>query len=121
MDRLITIYLAYAEDALTQHYEVLQVPTGSSIYTVLKDAGWLARFTDLGAWCETVRMLDTPDNKHWRVGIYAQKQPLSYIVQPFDRIEVYRSLEADPMKQRKAKTPPKKPHVRKPRIKKSKR
>lgn len=119
MDQLITVYLAYAEDATTQHYDVRQVAAGSSIYQVLAEAGWLDRFTDLGIWCDEVRDVDTPDNKYWRVGIYAQKQPLGYIVQPSDRIEVYRPLSADPMAQRKSKTPVKKPHVRKPRVKKS--
>ena len=106
MGELITVYLAYAEDATTQHYEVLQVPTGMSIYEVLAHAGWFDRFADVHAWCQQMRAVETPDNKYWRVGVYAQKQPLGYLVQPLDRIEIYRSLSADPMAQRKSKTTP---------------
>ena len=67
-------------------------------------AGWLTQFPELALWCEQVAEVTTPAAKLWHVGIYAQKQPLSYRLQSFDRIEVYRSLSADPMSQRKNKS-----------------
>ena len=100
----ITVYLAYAETAQCQHYESLQVNKGTCLYDALVEAGWLMRFTALAEWCEQVKNIDTPFAKRWHVGIYAQKQPLSYVLQPLDRIEVYRSLSADPMSQRKNKS-----------------
>lgn len=102
--RLMTVYLAYAEDAQRQHYLALQVSRETSLYEALIQAGWLARFVALATWCEQVADVATPTAKRWHVGIYAQKQPLSYRLQPFDRIEVYRSLSADPMSQRKSKS-----------------
>ena len=101
---LMTVYLAYAEDAQRQHYLALQVSDGTSLYEALRTAGWLTKFPELARWCEEVADITTPTAKRWHVGIYAQKQPLSYQLQPFDRIEVYRSLSTDPMSQRKSKS-----------------
>lgn len=100
----MTVYLAYAEDAKRQHYLTLQVNHETSLYAALMQAGWLVKFPVLARWCEQVADIATPTAKRWHVGIYAQKQPLSYRLQPFDRIEVYRSLSADPMSQRKSKS-----------------
>ena len=100
----MVVYLAYAETAEQQHYLVQSVPTGTTLYAALEQAGWLTRFPELQAWCDEVSGIDTPTAKRWHVGIYAQKQPLDYVLQPRDRIEVYRSLSADPMSQRKNKT-----------------
>ena len=101
---LMTVYLAYAEDEQRQHYLVLEVSQGTSLYEALGKAGWLERFAALAKWCEQAVDITTPTAKRWHVGIYAQKQPLNYLLQPFDRIEVYRSLSADPMSQRKNKS-----------------
>lgn len=102
--KLMTVYLAYAEDEQRQHYLALQVKQGVSLYEALVQAGWLEKFAELAEWCEQIIDITTPTAKRWHVGIYAQKQPLSYLLQPFDRIEVYRSLSADPMSQRKNKS-----------------
>ena len=94
---LMTVYLAYAEEAERQHQ-------GTTLYEALAQVGWLTQFEELARWCEQVADMTTPTAKRWRVGVYAQKQPLNYILQPFDRVEVYRSLSADPMSQRKNKS-----------------
>jgi putative ubiquitin-RnfH superfamily antitoxin RatB of RatAB toxin-antitoxin module len=101
---LMTVYLAYAEDAQRQHYLALQVSHNTSLYGALAQAGWLTQFPDLANWCQEVMNIATPTAKRWHIGVYAKKQPLNYILQPFDRIEVYRSLSADPMSQRKSKS-----------------
>ena len=101
---LMTVYLAYAEDAERQHYLTVQVIQGATLYETLAQAGWLTQFEELARWCEQVAEMTTPTAKRWRVGVYAQKQPLNYTLQPFDRVEVYRSLSADPMSQRKNKS-----------------
>lgn len=100
---MITVHLAYAEDIRRQHYMTLQVISGTTLYEALGEAGWLDQFPDLALWCEQVADVKVPAAKLWHVGIYAQKQPLSYVLQPHDRIEVYRSLSADPMSQRKSR------------------
>lgn len=99
----ITVHLAYAEDVQRQHYMTLQVIDGTTLYEALGQAGWLVQFPDLALWCEQVADVKVPAAKLWHVGIYAHKQPLSYVLQPLDRIEVYRSLSADPMSQRKSR------------------
>ena len=101
---MITVYLAYAEDVQRQHYLTLSVADGTTLYEALKQAGWLTQFEGLARWCDEVVDVAVPTAKRWHVGVYAQKQPLSYQLQPLDRIEVYRSLSADPMSQRKSKS-----------------
>ena len=101
---LITVYLAYAEEAARQHYQTIQVRQGTTLYEALAQAGWIKQFEELASWCEQVANTTTPTAKRWHVGVYAQKQPLNYILQPSDRVEVYRSLSADPMSQRKNKS-----------------
>ena len=101
---LITVYLAYAEEASRQHYQTVQVSQGTTLYEALAQAGWLKQFEELASWCEQVANTTTPTAKRWHVGVYAQKQPLNYILQPSDRVEVYRCLSADPMSQRKNKS-----------------
>lgn len=100
---MITVYLAYAEDEQKQHYLTLQVSDGTTLYAALRQAGWLTQFKKLAIWCDEMAEVAVPIPKRWHVGVYAQKQPLSYQLQPFDRVEVYRSLSADPMSQRKSK------------------
>ena len=101
---MITVYLAYAEEAARQHYQTVQVSQGTTLYEALAQAGWLKQFEELASWCEQVANTTTPTAKRWHVGVYAQKQPLNYRLQPSDRVEVYRSLSADPMSQRKNKS-----------------
>ena len=101
---LITVFLAYAEEATRQHYQTVQVRQGTTLYEALAQAGWLKQFEELASWCEQVANTTTPTAKRWHVGVYAQKQPLNYRLQPSDRVEVYRSLSADPMSQRKSKS-----------------
>lgn len=100
----MTVYLAYAEDAQRQHYVALQVSHGASLYEALKQSGWLLKFPELASWCQEVIDVVTPTAKRWHIGVYAKKQPLNYVLQPLDRIEIYRSLSADPMSQRKSKS-----------------
>ena len=101
---LMTVYLAYAEDGVRQHYLTAQVSQGTTLYEALAQVGWLKQFEELATWCEQVVNTPTPTAKRWHVGVYAQKQPLNYQLQAFDRVEVYRSLSADPMSQRKNKS-----------------
>ena len=101
---LMTVYLAYAEDGVRQHYLTAQVSQGTTLYEALAQVGWLKQFEALATWCEQVVNMTTPTAKRWHVGVYAQKQPLNYQLQAFDRVEVYRSLSADPMSQRKNKS-----------------
>ena len=100
---MITVHLAYAENAQRQHYMTLRVISGTTLYEALTQAGWLTQFSELAFWCQQAVDIVVPKPKLWHVGIYSQKQPLHYVLQPFDRIEVYRRLSADPMSQRKSR------------------
>ncbi|WP_219848169.1 MULTISPECIES: RnfH family protein [Psychrobacter] len=103
MAELIAITLAFAETCERQHYARLQLNKGSTILQALEQSGWLVKFPELKAWCfEHLDKAPTP--KQWRVGVFSQKQPLSYILAEHDRIEIYRNLTLDPMAKRKHKS-----------------
>lgn len=97
----LQISLAFAPTVEQQYYEQMTVAAGSTIYDALRLAGWLERFDELALWCERVQEIETPSAKEWHVGIYSQKQPLSYVLKAHDRIEIYRSLSLDAMGKRK--------------------
>ncbi|WP_227677449.1 RnfH family protein [Psychrobacter ciconiae] len=108
MGELITVQLAFAETCERQHYLTLQIKEGSTILQALEMSGWLDKFADLENWCQAHAATLTPTAKHWRVGVFSQKQPLTYLLRPNDRIEVYRGLTLDPMEKRKNKSKNKK-------------
>ena len=92
-------------------YETFTVPKGTSIIELLKLSGWLARpeLSEFAKWCQSVMTScaesgdQAPNPKAWYVGVYAQKQPLSYALCDQDRIEIYRPLGIDPMGKRRIK------------------
>lgn len=98
---IILISLAYAPSVDEHYYQQMTVAKGTTLQQALQQAGWLSRFTALAEWCDQMAEVETPTAKGWYVGVYAQKQPLSYVLQAHDRIEVYRDLSADPMALRK--------------------
>lgn len=103
MAELIPISLAYAPTATEQHYVECEVVKGTTLIEALAEQGWLEQFSELGDWCAKVQKEASASirAKAWHVGVYAQKQPLDYVLLAHDRVEVYRSLLADPMKIRK--------------------
>ena len=44
VDKLMTVYLAYAEDEQRQHYLTTKVSQGTSLYAALVQAGWLEKW-----------------------------------------------------------------------------
>lgn len=97
----INISLAYAPSIEQQWYQELQIPQGSSILTALQLSGWLQKDEDLAQWCQQHQSTAEVDNRHWRVGVFSQKQPLTYLLNAKDRVEIYRPLNIDPMSKRK--------------------
>lgn len=100
-DAMIAISLAYAPSSGEHWYQEMKVPKGSNIYAALQLSGWLQKDEPLSQWCHQHRQTSAVDNRSWRVGIFSQKQPLTYILSASDRIEIYRPLSIDPMSKRK--------------------
>ena len=100
-DSLIAVSLAYAPTAEEQWYQEIQVPKNSTIMTALQMSGWLQKDEALAQWCEQHQNTLLVDKREWRVGIFSQKQPLSYVLCSNDRIEIYRTLSVDPMNKRR--------------------
>lgn len=99
-DDKISISLAYAVDKHTQLYREVEITQGSTILDALQYVGWLQDFPDLAIWCQNHQQ-NEPAKKDWFVGVFSQKKALNYVLQPNDRIEIYRSLIIDPMKKRR--------------------
>lgn len=93
-------------DTKVQWHENLSIAKDSTLHQALHVSGWLNRepLAWFGEWLSTIEVDTTPNHKAWHVGVYAHKQPLNYILQNGDRIEIYRPLIIDPMNKRKAKS-----------------
>ena len=96
----IPISLAYAPTPESNLYVETQVVAGTSLLQALQHVGWLEEYPELQQWCEAYKNNAQIENKDWRVGVYSQKKPLSYVLQAHDRVEVYRPLTIDPMRKR---------------------
>jgi putative ubiquitin-RnfH superfamily antitoxin RatB of RatAB toxin-antitoxin module len=79
---MIRIEMAYATPE-KQILESLEVPIGCTLGEALQQSPLSIYVTEPSS-----------------VGIFSKIQPLSYVLQPHDRIEIYRPLTADPMKKR---------------------
>ena len=66
----------------------LSVPTGCNIERAIQLSGIIVRFPNI----------DLTKNK---VGIFGKLQPLDTIIQPGDRVEIYRALTIDPKNNRR--------------------
>lgn len=83
----ITVELIYIAPA-RQNSLTLELPPGSNIEQAICQSGLLTRFPEI----------DLSVNK---VGIFSKIQELDYVLQPGDRIEIYRPLQADPKESRR--------------------
>lgn len=83
MDNM-TITLVYAQSAQQQFLHEVVVPVGSTILQVIEASGVCTQYPEI-------------DLKINKVGMLSQVQGLETIVQPFDRVEIYRPLIFDPM------------------------
>jgi putative ubiquitin-RnfH superfamily antitoxin RatB of RatAB toxin-antitoxin module len=80
---MISIEICYATPG-DQMIELIQVQEGCTLGEALKKSE-LSRFlTDVNS-----------------VGVFSKIQPMNYVLQANDRIEIYRPLTEDPMKKRR--------------------
>lgn len=84
----MTIKCAFAPDAHTQLYEVIEVVAGTSIRQAIDRLGWFARY---------------PQIEGYEVGVFAQTVTWDTLIKKGDRIEIYRPLTIDPIKRRALK------------------
>lgn len=82
-----------------QECTILQVIELSKIVETVGD-----ELSNFHTWLQSTDPSTPPNHKAWFVGVFSLKKPLNYIVQDGDRVEIYRPLVADPMKQRKLKS-----------------
>jgi putative ubiquitin-RnfH superfamily antitoxin RatB of RatAB toxin-antitoxin module len=86
---LMAVEVAYALPDQQVILPVL-VSVDATVETAIKASGVLERFADI-------------DLSTQKVGIFSRLVPLSQVVQPRDRIEIYRPLQADPKAARRAR------------------
>ena len=87
VNETISVELVYIKPA-QQTIMKLEVPSGSIIETVIKQSGLLKQNPEI----------DLSVNK---VGIFSKVAELNHALNNGDRIEVYRSLQADPKEARR--------------------
>lgn len=83
----VTVELVYIEPD-RQYILKLDLPKGSDIEQAIRRSGVLSRFHEI----------DLTVNK---VGIFSKIQELDYVLQPGDRVEIYRPLQIDPKEARR--------------------
>ncbi len=86
-DDPITVEVAYARPDEQRIIE-LQVPPGTTVAEAIERSGIIERFPEI----------DLAKNK---VGIFGKLAKLDKVLQPGDRVEIYRPLIADPKEARK--------------------
>lgn len=86
-DRLIRVEVAYALPA-EQVILHLEVPEGTSLGDAIRRSGILDRFPDI-------------DLESSKVGVFGKLAKLDSVLRERDRVEIYRSLIADPKEVRR--------------------
>lgn len=88
-ESVITVQVCYITPQ-KQFLRTLNVAQGSTILQAIHSSGILEEFAELD--------LDTA-----KVGIYSKLKALDVVLKHRDRVEVYRSLQVDPMTARRAR------------------
>ncbi len=81
-NELLDIEVAYAT-AEREIIIALRIPRGSTAHDAINRSGILAQAPEI----------DLAKNK---IGVYGKLCPFDYVLHPFDRVEIYRSLLIDP-------------------------
>ncbi|MDX2462876.1 MAG: RnfH family protein [Porticoccus sp.] len=91
---LMTVEVAYALPTRQQLIE-LQVPKGTTAYEAVQQSGIIGQFPEI-------------DIENTKMGIFGQalgtkglKSPKEHVLEPMDRVEIYRPLIIDPKEVRK--------------------
>ena len=84
---MICVEIAYANE-ISQTLVEFKIPKGFTIKQAIPISGICDRFSEIN-----------PDNLI--VGVYGKKKKLSYVLSAGERIEIYRSLTADPKEVRR--------------------
>lgn len=105
MTAKIQVALIYVAADGRLFHQLMDLPMGSCIRDALMASGWLAlaEFEMLKHWLMLTADDAQPQHRAWQVGIFSQKQALSYVLKDGDRVEIYRPLSLDPMKNRQRK------------------
>lgn len=105
---MMTVSVVYVGADGTVFAQALEVGQGCTILQVIELSKICETVGDELSWFQTwlyaTDPSTPPNHKAWFVGVFSVKKSLNYEVQEGDRIEIYRPLVADPMKQRKLKS-----------------
>lgn len=82
MQGLIRVEIAYARPG-KQVIVPIEVSPGTTLGAAIRSSGVLERFIEI-------------DLTRQACGVFGQRRPLDYVLQPGDRVEIYRPLTIDP-------------------------
>ncbi|ABI57251.1 RnfH family protein [Alkalilimnicola ehrlichii MLHE-1] len=87
-EQMMTVEVAYAEPD-EQVLLTVEVPEGATVEEAIERSGVLQRFPDID--------LDGVN----KVGVFGKLRKRSDVLRPYDRVEIYRPLQADPKESRR--------------------
>lgn len=88
MSELVEVVYIAADGS--QWFEQIKFKTGMTISIAVKNTSFFNKYDELS-------------NENYIAGIWSKREELSTLVQPGDRIEIYRELEINPKDRRKIK------------------
>lgn len=102
---VISVSFLYVHDNGQVFSKSLTLSANTDLKTAIFAADWLLlpEFNAIKSWLDGVTNDTLPNQKAWYVGVWSVKKPLNYVLQEGDRVEFYRPLSDDPMKQRQSK------------------
>ncbi len=87
-DAALTIHLVFFPEAGPRWARSLRMPPGSRLEAAVRASGFQQDFPAF-------------ELEQWGVGVYGKLQPLDYLLQDNDRVEIYQPLRFDPMESRR--------------------
>lgn len=102
---VIFVSFLYVDENAQVYQQTLSLAPNTSLRQAIAQTNWLdlPAFGAIKAWLDDTPDDALPNQRAWYVGVFSLKKPLNYTLKDGDRVEFYRPLPKDPMKQRQTK------------------
>lgn len=102
---VIFVSFLYVDSDGKVYTSSLEIAPNTPLRQAINQSGLLdlPAFGAIKAWLDDTPDDALPNQRAWYVGVFSLKKPLNYTLKNGDRVEFYRPLTHDPMKQRQTK------------------
>lgn len=102
---VITVSFLYVDSDGQVYTRSLELAPNTPLRQAINQSGLLdlPAFGEIKAWLDDTPDDAIPNQRGWYAGVFSLKKPLNYELKDGDRVEFYRPLPKDPMKQRQTK------------------